>query len=162
MRTKKLIQASLLAALCCVATMLIKIPLPYGFLNAGDAVVLLCGWLLSPVYGFFAAAIGSGLADIFAGYAVYAPATFLIKGLVAYFAFVLCRVFSKKQTLVFARIESGLLAEAFMVLGYFLFESIVYGIPAASVGLGPNGVQGAAGVALGVCLAKLFEKNKIL
>ena len=74
----------MLAALCCVATMIIKIPSPLkGYLNLGDCVVLLSGWLLGPAYGFAAAGIGSALADIFSGYVIYAPATFIIKGLMA-------------------------------------------------------------------------------
>ena len=80
-KTQKIVTASMLAALTCVATMIIKIPSPLkGYINLGDASVLLSGWLLSPVYGFFSAGIGSALADIFSGYTVYAPATFLIKG----------------------------------------------------------------------------------
>ena len=82
--TQKIVMASLLAALCCVATMIIKIPSPLkGYLNLGDCVVLLSGWMLSPLYGFLAAGIGSALADLFLGYVVYAPVTFLIKGVMA-------------------------------------------------------------------------------
>ena len=59
-QTQKLVTAALLAALTCIATMIIKIPSPMkGYLNLGDCVVLLAGWLLSPMYGFLAAGIGS-------------------------------------------------------------------------------------------------------
>ena len=78
----------MLAALTCIATMVIKIPSPLnGYLNLGDCVVLLAGWMLSPVYGFLAAGVGSALADLFSGYVVYAPATFVIKGLMALVAY---------------------------------------------------------------------------
>ena len=77
-RTQKIVMSSLLAALACVATMIIKIPSPLnGYINLGDCVVLLSGWLLPPVYGFVAAGLGSALADIFSGYIIYAPATFV-------------------------------------------------------------------------------------
>ena len=86
--TKKIVMASMLASLCCVATMIIKIPSPLkGYLNLGDCVVLLSGFMLSPLYGFFAAGIGSALADIFSGYVIYAPATFVIKGVMALIAY---------------------------------------------------------------------------
>ena len=76
--TRKIVIASMLAVLTCVATMIIKIPSPMkGYLNLGDCVVLLAGWMLSPVYGFVAAGLGSGLADLFSGYVFYAPATFV-------------------------------------------------------------------------------------
>ena len=88
-KTRKIVLAALLASLTCVTTMLIKVPSPLkGYVNLGDCVVLLSGWILSPLYGFFAAGIGSALADIFSGYVIYAPATFVIKGamaLIAYF-----------------------------------------------------------------------------
>lgn len=62
--TRKIVIASMLAALTCVATMIIKIPSPLkGYLNLGDCVVLGCGWVLSPIYGFLSAGIGSALAD---------------------------------------------------------------------------------------------------
>ena len=84
-KTKNLIFAGVLAALCCVCTLYISVPFPVGggYFNLGDCFVITSGVILGPVFGFFAAAIGSMLADILAGYAIYAPATFLIKGLMA-------------------------------------------------------------------------------
>ena len=70
-RIKKIVVAALLAALVCLATMLFKVPSPMkGYLNLGDGIVLLAGWLLSPAYGFLAAGVGSALADVFSGYII--------------------------------------------------------------------------------------------
>ena len=75
-----IVTASLLAALCCVGTLVLQIPTPTGgFVNLGDTVILLSAFLLSPVYAALSAGIGSMLADIIAGYPQYAPATFVIK-----------------------------------------------------------------------------------
>ena len=42
--TQKIIFSAMLAALTCVATMVIKIPSPLsGYLNLGDCIVLLSG-----------------------------------------------------------------------------------------------------------------------
>ena len=85
--TKKIVFAALLAALACVATMIIKIPTPLGgYIHAGDAVVVLAGFLLGPVWGALAAGLGSCLADVIAGYVLYAPGTFVIKAVVALLA----------------------------------------------------------------------------
>ncbi|MBQ1334585.1 MAG: ECF transporter S component, partial [Clostridia bacterium] len=63
-RVKRIIMVSLFAALVCVATMVIRIPSPTGgYINPGDAVVLLAAFLLGPIWGAVAAAIGSSLAD---------------------------------------------------------------------------------------------------
>ena len=152
----------MLASLTCVATMLIKIPTPMkGYMNLGDCVVLLAGWMLSPLYGILAAGIGSALADLFSGYVLYAPATFVIKGVMALIAFGGFRLLNKKIGSLAARIITGLLAEVVMVVGYFVFEGVLYGFGPAAVNIPANGIQGAAGLILGCMLAKVFEKNKI-
>ena len=48
---KRLAFTALFAALCCVGTMFIVIPLPHGYFNAGDVFVLLAGWCMGPVFG---------------------------------------------------------------------------------------------------------------
>ena len=162
-RTKKIVMTSLLAALACVATMVIKIPSPLqGYINLGDCVVLVCGWVLSPVYGFLAAAIGSALADVLSGYLVYAPATFLIKGCMAFLAFYGVKLFRKRFGNLFSKIVSGVAAELVMILGYFVFEGLLYGFAPSLVNIPANGVQGVAGVLIGVLLIKVFEKSNVI
>lgn len=154
--------AAMLAALTCVATMVIKIPSPLnGYINLGDCIVLLSGWLLSPAYGFMSAGLGSALADLFAGYVTYVPATFLIKGLMALIAFGGFKFMHKRLGNLTARTISGAAAEIFMVLGYWVFEGFLYGFGASAVNIPANGVQGIAGLVLGVILTKIFERHKI-
>ncbi len=162
-KTKKIVMAALMAALTCVATMIIKIPSPLnGYINLGDCIVLVAGWMLSPTYGFLAAGLGSALADVFSGYMTYAPATFVIKGLMALVAFYGFKVLRKKFGNLLSGILSGLAAELVMVLGYFVFEGFLYGFLPSAVNILPNGVQGIAGLVIGVLLAKVFEKSKIM
>lgn len=162
-RTQKLVLSALLAALVCVATMIIKIPSPMkGYLNLGDGIVLLCGWLLPPWYGFAAAGIGSALADVFAGYTVYAPATFVIKGVMALIAYGVFRVLSKNIRKLPSRLVSGTLAELVMIAGYFLFEGVLYGFAPSVVNIPANAVQGAAGLVIGILLILLFEKQNLI
>lgn len=160
--TQKIAVTALLAALTCVATMVIKIPSPMkGYLNLGDCVVLTAGWMLSPVYGFFAAGLGSALADLFSGYVVYVPATFLIKGLMALVARFVYKALCGKIHSSISRIISGVLAEIIMVLGYYIFEGFMYGFLPSLVNIPANAVQGIAGLVLGFVLIKIFEKTKI-
>ena len=79
---RMLVLSAMFAALCCVTTMLVQFPTVAGYTNIGEGMCLLAGLVLGPWYGFFAAGIGSGLADLLAGYAHYVPGTFIIKGLV--------------------------------------------------------------------------------
>ena len=162
-RTKKIVMAALLAALACIATMVIKVPSPLGgYLNLGDCIVLMAGWMLPPAYGFVAAGLGSALADVFSGYVAYAPATFIIKGLMALIVCFGFKLLRKKLGTVATGIISGLVAEIVMVAGYLVFEgAFLYGFGPSLANVLPNGIQGAAGLVIGVILIKLFEKSKI-
>ena len=161
-KTRKVVMAALMAALACVATMVIKIPSPLnGYINLGDCVVLAAGWMLSPAYGFLAAGLGSALADVFSGYVLYAPATFVIKGLMAVTAFYGFRLLRKKLDILPARIISGAAAELVMIFGYFTFEGFLYGFIPSMVNMPANCVQGVVGLIIGIALMKVFEKSKI-
>lgn len=160
-KTQKAMMAAMLVALICISTMIIKVPSPFkGYVNLGDGIVLLTGWIMSPFYGFLAAGIGSALADMFSGYTVYIPATFLIKGLMAvtvHYSFIYLQRKIKNTP---SRIVSGIFAEILMVLGYFLFEGALYGFLPSALNILPNIMQGVFGVIIAVLLIKMFEKHK--
>ena len=161
--TYKIVISSLFAALICVATMLIKIPSPLkGYINLGDGIVLLAAWVLPLPYGLVAAGLGSALADLFSGYVVYAPATFAIKALMVVVAYSCYKLFTKKAKSTISRIFSGILAEIVMILGYFLFEGILYGFVPSLVNIPANAVQAVAGIIIGVVLITVFEKQNII
>ena len=110
---KKLILAALFAALSCVATMSIRIPTPGtgGYIHPGDAIVILSGVILGPVWGFLAGGIGSALSDLIGGYFVYVPITFMIKGLVALAAGLLYQKVGKTQKSRYAAVVLGGVAD---------------------------------------------------
>ena len=162
-KTRMVVMSAMLASLTCVATMIIKIPTPlHGYANLGDCVVLLSAFLLPPGYGFCAAAIGSALADVLSGYAAYAPATFVIKGLmVLVVCFIYKQVIKKDKKRLLGKIISGFVAEIVMVVGYFVFEGFLYGFEASLVNIPANAMQGIVGLITGILLIKVFEKNRI-
>lgn len=157
---KKLVLAALFAALTCALTMVIKIPTPGtgGYIHPGDAMVVLCGVLLGPWYGFFAAGIGSMLADLIGGYFVYVPATFLIKGLVALAAGLAYHMAQQKfDKPVVGVVLGGIADVVFVAGGYFLFESVLYGIGGAAASVLPNVVQGVSGLVLSLVLYPILK-----
>ena len=152
---------ALMMACVCAATMIIKVPSPLkGYLNLGDCVVLMAGWMLSPGYGFLAAGVGSALADLFSGYMTYVPATFVIKGLMALIVFVCYKLMSKRLGSLVSQIIGGVIAEAIMVLGYFVFEGFLYGFIPSIVNIPANCVQGAAGLVMGIILIRVYEARR--
>ena len=156
---KKLTLAGVLAALVFVMTYVPKVPVPVtgGYVHLGDGAIFLSVLLLGPL-GIPAAAIGSGLSDILGGYLVYALPTMVIKALVALIAWKVWKEGSWLRAVI-----AFVLAEIAMVAGYFAFESVMYGAAAAWAAVGPNCIQGIAGVALGlVCHALLPRMKKMI
>ncbi|MBO4283448.1 MAG: ECF transporter S component, partial [Clostridia bacterium] len=95
-RLLKITTTAVMIAFTCVLTMAVRIPSPTkGYLNLGDAAVLLSGWLLGPIYGSIAGGVGSALADLFAGYPVYVPGTLITKAAMALFVSLIPRLFSR-------------------------------------------------------------------
>lgn len=159
MKTRKLIAAALFTALCCVATAVIQIPSPTGgYVNAGDAVVLLAAFLLGPAWGAVAAGLGSALADIFSSYVIYAPATFIIKALMALSSGAALIRFGARKPLL-AAIVSGTIAEIIMIAGYFLFSALFLKFGWGAIADIPgNCIQGVFGVAAGTALYMALSK----
>ena len=159
MKTKNLILSAVFAAIICLATMVIKIPLALGYVNLGDCFVLLSAFLLPMPYLLFPAAIGSCLADVFSGYAIYAPATFIIKGLMALSAYFIFKSLKRVKPL-WAYLLSALIAEIIMVLGYFIFETALYGFAASIISVPFNALQGFVGIITAVASINIFKKIK--
>ncbi|MCR5654129.1 MAG: ECF transporter S component [Lachnospiraceae bacterium] len=159
--TFRIVIAGLLAALTCVATMLIRIPTLKGYIHIGDSMVIASGILLGPMTGGFAAGIGSMLADILSGYPAFSIATLVIKFLAAASAGLLYHLLSDrlKKHVVFSTIFSGLLSEIVVVVGYFVFEIFYEGFAAALAEIVPNGIQGAVALFLAVFLIPTLKHS---
>ncbi len=154
-KLKKTVMAALFAAFACVATMSIRIPTPGtgGYIHPGDAVVILAGVILGPVWGLLAAGIGSALADLIGGYFFYVPITFFIKGAVALTAGLLYQRIGKSPKSRLAAVVLGGVGDIVLVAGgYFLCECLIYGVAASAASVPANLIQGVSGLVIGVLL----------
>lgn len=151
--TKRMIWAGLFAALTAVATMVIRVPSPTGgYINPGDAMVILAAFLLGPGWGAAAAGLGSALADLISGYIIYAPATFVIKAAMALAAGGFLRKAKAKHSFGSA-VLGAVTAELIMIAGYFAFTALVLGFGWGAVAEIPgNIVQGIFGAFAGTSL----------
>ncbi|MDI6601458.1 MAG: ECF transporter S component [Thermoanaerobacteraceae bacterium] len=155
------VYGALMVALVTVGTMVIKIPTfaTQGYVNVGDGFIILSAYLFGPAMGFIAGGIGSALADVLSGYAIWAPWTLVIKGLMGVIAGFLS-VYAQKS--IFSKTLSFVAVEAWMVLGYYLASSVMFGFAAALVDVPSNMVQGTAGVIIGVILTEVVQSANIL
>lgn len=148
----RLVVTAIFAALICLATLAVQIPIPAtgGYVNLGDALILISAFLLSPLQAVLAAGLGSCLADILTGYIAFAPATLVIKAGAALIAALLFRRLGSSRSIRASlpfMILSGVLAELFMVFGYFAYEALILGLGlGAASGIPGNLMQGAAAV----------------
>lgn len=155
---RKLTTAGVLAAAIVMLTTLVSVPIPggLGYINLGDAGVLLAGMLLGGGWGALCAGAASALSDVLLGFSVYAPATFVIKGAVALLA-----------GLLYARAKKGLRFLFFYVsallvpLGYFAYETILYGSAAAIPNVAFNLIQCVVGAAAAHAMAVVLGKTKV-
>lgn len=73
------VMLGLFTALAFVATLLIQIPAGWGYINFGDAVVMIASVVLGPVGGAVTGLLGPAAADLATGFLIYAPFTAVIK-----------------------------------------------------------------------------------
>ncbi len=149
--------AAVMAALVCITTVLIQIPIPAtdGFFNIGDAMVMVAALTGGPIVGAFAGGIGSSLADLLGGWYVWVIPTLIIKGTEGFLTgWILRRGKQKIQNIVFAWMIGGLE----MVFGYFLVQVYMYGLSAAMVELPFNFVQMAVAGIVGIPLSQALKR----
>ena len=146
---------AIMTVLVCVVTMMISVYLPttYGFFNIGESMVYVSAILFGPYVGGISGGVGSMLADLFLGYAIYAPGTLIIKGIegfmVGYFYYKMKKLeFSQNQWRILTMIYAFIINLLVIVIGYifylgtaeigifyFVFESEVYLIMWVLIGI---------------------------
>lgn len=152
-----LTSSAIFAALIFLATSYLSVPLPVmGYVHLGDGLILLAAALLPTPYAIGAAIVGAGVADLMAGYAIYLPATVIIKALTALL------VSSKTKKVICPRNILALIPAALLCSGgYYIFEALIYKSfvsPLASIPF--NIVQSLVGGIVFVLLGLLIDKNK--
>ncbi len=169
--TRKIVLNGLLIALVFLATYFTKIPtpLPGGYFNLGDSVIMLAAAFLGPIGGMIAGSAGSALADLAFGGFLFAPITFVVKGAEGLAVGLLISKMRKAVGLKHGRLIAAVVAGAvIMVAGYFLAEAFLlsafdeaFGLMAAVAEIPYNSVQGILSAILGYILTLILSKTGI-
>ena len=143
-QTKDLVVCGVLMALTTVMTMVVQIPSfgGHGYVNMGDTVVLFSAMYLGKKHGGIIGGVGSALADLISGYGVYAPLTFITKGLEGFICGLICEKIAGKKGNIIASIVGGII----MVTGYFIGEIFMYGLKASLAAVPSNTMQATFGI----------------
>lgn len=120
---------ALFIALTLVATMFIQIKLPTigngGFIHLGNVPLFIAAMVYGKKTGAIAGAFGMGLSDLFSGYAVWAPFTFIIVGAMGFIAGLISEKAPGKRSLVNTLAVAAALI--IKIVGYYFAEVILYG-----------------------------------
>lgn len=158
-KTKDYILCSVLMALTFVMTTVVQIPVvgTQGYLNMGDSVILFSAMYLGKKHGFIVGSLGSALADIVSGYAIYFPITFVAKGLEGF----ICGYLSEHIPGFKGKLIANIIGGCVMVSGYFIGEIFIYGLNPALMAIIPNMFQAAFGISTALIIYYSIAKIRI-
>ncbi len=126
----KIAAGAIFAGLVAVATFIFVVPIPAttGYFNLGDTFIYVAALLLGPAVGA-AAGAGAAIADII-GFPAFAPGTFAIKLIEGFIVGYLTRkLYNKTRNLTLSATVAIVIGGLEMVVGYFVYEQVVLGIP---------------------------------
>ena len=148
--------SGVLTALVLVVTAYLHIPTNNGYIHVGDGIIYLAACILPTPYAIAVGAGGALLADCLTGFAIWAPASVVIKAATAaIFSSAGDRVMSLRNWLM--QIPAALICAG----GYYLYESLIYGSFIASLaGIPASLIQSAASSILFVALGLTADKAK--
>lgn len=166
------VTTAMMTAMVMIATTFFKIPNAMGYIHLGDGFVLLAAIILPKKYACFAGGVGAGLADIYGGYAVWAPWTLVIKIVMVlivqlFFDFLTKRASNGKHIakiagIPFAELFAYVLAVLWTVSGYYIAQGFISGNWIAPVTDVPGNVlQASAGAVIAILVSVALGKTAL-
>lgn len=157
---KKLSLAAVFTAIIFVFTAYLHFPSHTGYTHIGDGFLYLAACLLPTPYAVFAGGVGALLADCLTGFAIWAPASVIIKSAAVLF-------FKNGAKIVcFRNILGYVLASVLCTVGYYIYEALIFSnFIAAAAGIAGYVTQsvlsGALFFVLGASLDKINIKKRL-
>lgn len=171
-KTLILVTTAMMTAMVMIATTFFKIPNAMGYVHLGDGFVLLAAIILPKRYACFAGGVGAGLADIYGGYAVWAPWTFVIKIAMVlivqlFFDILIKRASNENHAaklagIPFAELFAYVLAVLWTAAAYYVAQGFIYGNWAAPIADVPgNLLQASVGAAVAITVSVALSKTAL-
>lgn len=162
-KTKDMVETALLTALVFVATAFINIRLPIiasgGLVHLGTVMLFITAIVFGKEKGAVAGAVGMAIFDLSSGWALWAPFTFVVRGIMGYMVGAITWRKNRDGNNLMINIFAIILSGVWMIVGYYITEGILYGnwlTPVASI---PGNVtQIVIGLILGLPISKILKK----
>ncbi len=154
--------SGIFTALVFIITAYLHIPTYNGYVHCGDGIIFLAAAILPFPYSIIVGALGAMLADLLTGFAIWAPGSMIIKGLLA--LLFCCKA---KKIITLRNLLMLLPAAIISAAGYYLYEVLITGSFIASLaGIPGSLVQAVASsivfIVIGVAMDKYDIKRKML
>ncbi|MHC6178526.1 ECF transporter S component [Clostridium sp. JNZ X4-2] len=175
LKVRDMIQVALMAAVTYIATSVINIPTGVvfkGVVHLGDSMVLLAAVLLGRKKGFLSAAIGMSLFDILSPYAIWAPFTFFIKGIMAWIAATIAYRGEYNGERLWNNVLAFIMACIWMIAGYYMAGvlmmhyvtniSFSQAFVLSAAEIPGNIAQSIVGIVIALPLAKVLKKANLV
>ncbi len=133
--TKKLCLAAVFTAIVCVVTRFIQIPIPLGYFNIGNCIIMTFCYLLPCPYGIVIGSVGSALADLLS-FPEWAVPTLIIKALMPLLFYGLVKIPLSRKYLV--TVIAGIVSMLIPFAGYTFAGMLLYGSVAAGLSQVPG------------------------
>jgi uncharacterized membrane protein len=130
-KSKDITISGLLIAMVFVSTMFINLRLPVsingGLVHCGNIALFTSAFLFGKKKGALAGAFGMGLFDIMSGWVIWAPFTFIVRGVMGYIIGSISHSKGYKGNNLFLNSLAILAGSIWMIVGYYFTEVILYG-----------------------------------
>lgn len=161
LKIRGLVQMGLLSALTFVAAWAIHIPYGNGgVIHLGDSMIFLTAVVFGRKYAALSGALGMTMFDIFSGFSIWAPYTFVIKAVMGLIAGSLANLGGSKGG---SSIKNGLGmlgAGIWMILGYYAAEAVITrNITQPLFSLPGNVIQVGAGAVIAFVIIAAIKKS---
>jgi len=157
---KLLSLTAIFTAVIYLFTAYLHIPSHTGYTHVGDAFIYLAACLLPTPYAVFAGSFSALLADCLTGFAIWAPASVIIKGVSVLF-------FCRKGKIIRAKNILAFVFSAFVCIGgYYLYEALIFSnfVSALAGIMGyitQSVLSGVLFIILGIALDKIDFKKRL-
>nr|WP_106783163.1 ECF transporter S component [Lysinibacillus timonensis] len=166
-KTFDLIITALLIALVFVSTVFLNIKLPIsangGLVHLGTAMLFIASILFGPKKGAIAGSVGMALFDIVGGWTLWAPITFVARGLQGFIVGKIAWSSGRTGNSIALNLIGMIVSMPFMIAVYYVGEGILYGnwiAPMASI---PGDlVQNILGLIIAIPVCVVLKKVPLL
>ncbi|MCM3006526.1 ECF transporter S component [Priestia koreensis] len=165
-KTFDLIITAMLIALVFVATFFINIRLPItangGLVHLGTGMLFIASIMFGPKKGAISGAVGMALFDYLSGWTLWAPFSFVTRGLQGYIVGKIAWSKGRKGTSFAFNLIATIVSVPVMLVGYYICEGILFHnwiSPVASIT--GNIVQNVVGMVIAIPVCTALKRSSI-